>query len=137
MKGEKITMNTPKITKKMYFDAIAVLANGGTPDIAPADIVAFCEKEIAALDNRAAKAKERAAIKRAEGDELQAAVLAALTDEFATRAEITERVGNPDASVAKVGYRLTQLVASGDAVKDEAVVESDGKSKKVAVYKLA
>ena len=131
-------MNTPKITKKDYFHAIIALVNGDACDIPGDDIVAFCDKEIAALDTRAAKAKERAAAKRAEGDDLQAAVLGVLTDEPMTRTEVFDALGDPDTSVAKVGYRLTALVAAGKAVKSEAVVTGeDGKSKKLAAYSLA
>ena len=132
-------MNTVKITKKDYFAAIAAIMRGEDCAVSADEIVEFCEKEIAALDTRAVKAKERAAAKREAGDELQTAVLNALTDEFSTRAEITERVeGVEEVTVAKVGYRLTQLVKNGLAVKDEAsVTGEDGKAKKATVYKLA
>ena len=131
-------MNTVKITKKDYFTAIATYMRGEDCAISADDIVEFCEKEIAALGARE-KAKERAAAKREAGDELQTAVLNALTDEFSTRAEITERVeGVEEVTVAKVGYRLTQLVKNGLAIKDEAsVTGEDGKAKKATVYKLA
>ena len=132
-------MTETKITKRDYFTAIAAMVRGEESTVSADEIVEFCEKEIAALDSRAAKAKERAAAKREAGDELQTAVLAALTDEFSTRAEVTERVeGIQDVTVAKVGYRLTQLVKNGQAVKDEAsVTGEDGKAKKATVYKLA
>ena len=100
--------------------------------------MAFCQKEVDALAARAQKAKDRAAEKRAEGDELQSAVLEALTDELATRQEITDRIEGEDISVAKVGYRLTQLVKNGQAVKEEVTVAGeDGKNRKVAAYRLA
>ena len=102
-------------------------------------VSAFCEKKIAALDARAEKAKERAAAKREAGDELQSLVLNALTDEFATRDEITAKVDFEDVSVAKVGYRLTSLCKAGLAEKGETVIPGgEGvKARKVAVYKLA
>lgn len=131
-------MTTVKITKKDYYNAIMAVLNGGGTDIPVADMVAFCEKEINALTTRAEKAKERAAEKRAEGDELQAAVLAALTDEPATRQDVTNRIEGEDVSLAKVGYRLTTLVKQGLAVKEEiAVTGEDGKSKKMAAYRLS
>lgn len=131
-------MTAVKITKKDYYNAIMAVLNGGGTDIPVADMVAFCEKEINALTTRAEKAKERAAEKRAEGDELQAAVLAALTDEPATRQDVAARIEGEDVTVAKVGYRLTQLVKAGHAVKEDlAVVGEDGKNKKVAGYRLA
>ena len=102
-------------------------------------IVAFCQKEVDALAARAQKAKDRAAEKRAEGDELQAAVLKALTDELATRQEIADRVDpSYEASVAKIGYRLTSLVKAGKAIKEEVTVAGeDGKNKRIAAYRLA
>ena len=131
-------MTTVKITKKDYFTAIKALCAGETPEIPVEDIMAFCDKELTALDTRAARAKEKAAEKRAEGDELQAAVLAALTDEPATRQEITDRIEGDDVSVAKVGYRLTSLVKAERAVKSEMTITGeDGKSKRVAAYALA
>ena len=135
-----MTTSVVKITKKERFESIKALC-GVVGDIDGFDldgIVEFCDKEIEALSTRAAKAKERAAAKRAEGDELQAVVYAALTDEPATREEVTEKIDGDDVSVAKVGYRLTSLVAAGKAVKEEVTIEGeDGKTKKKAAYRLA
>ena len=133
-------MTTVKVTKRERYESIKALveAVGAVEGIDTDGIVAFCDKEIATLDTRAEKAKERAAEKRAEGDELQAAVLAALTDEPASRQEVTDRIEGEDVTLAKVGYRLTALVKQGLAVKGEiAVTGEDGKSKKVAAYRLA
>lgn len=133
-------MTTVKVTKRERYESIKALveAVGAVEGIDTDGIVAFCDKEIATLDTRAEKAKERAAEKRAEGDELQAAVLAALTDELASRQEITDRIEGEDVTLAKVGYRLTALVKQGLAIKEEiAVTGEDGKSKKAAAYRLA
>ena len=133
-------MTTVKVTKRERYESIKALveAVGAVEGIDTDGIVAFCDKEIATLDTRAEKAKERAAEKRAEGDELQAAVLAALTDELASRQEITDRIEGEDVTLAKVGYRLTALVKQGLAVKEEiAVTGEDGKTKKAAAYRLA
>ena len=133
-------MTTVKVTKRERYESIKALveAVGAVEGIDTDGIVAFCDKEIATLDTRAEKAKERAAEKRAEGDELQAAVLAARSDKPASRQEITDRIEGEDVTVAKVGYRLTALVKQGLAVKEEiAVTGEDGKSKKVAAYRLA
>ena len=132
-------MTTIKVTKRERYESIKALveAVGAVEGIDTDGIVAFCDKEIATLDTRAEQAKERAAEKRAEGDELQAAVLAALTDEPASRQEVTDRIEGEDVTLAKVGYRLTALVKQGLAVKEEiAVTGEDGKSKKVAAYRL-
>ena len=136
-------MNTPKITKRDYFNALINFVNGEATAIDPADLIAFCEKEIGALDNRAIKAKERAAAKRAEGDALQDLVFSVLTDEPATRADVFDSVvasGEADAedSLAIVGYRLTARVAADKAVKSEvSVTGEDSKAKKLAAYSLA
>jgi hypothetical protein len=103
-------------------------------------LVAFCEKEIAALDRKADKAKERAAEKREAGDALQALVQEALTADFASREDITAKVvdSDPEATVGKVGYRLTALVKAGVAQKADAIVDgAEGKKKKITVYALA
>lgn len=123
-----------KMTKKEMFN---VIINGMADN---ADVVAFCENEIALIEKKAAKAKETAAKKRAEGDELTEAVFAALTDEFAPIAEIAGRIDGPDVTVAKVTYRLTQLVKAGKAVKETIEVpgaEEGVKARKVAGYRVA
>ncbi len=103
-------------------------------------LVAYCEKELASLEHKAEKAKERAAAKREAGDELQNLVASVLTPDFASRDDITARVQetDPEATVGKVGYRLTALVKAGIAQKTEAMVaDAEGKNKKVTVYALA
>lgn len=103
-------------------------------------LVEFCEAEIAALDKKAEKTRERAAAKRAETDELREVVLSVLTDEFQTREQIAAQVldenGNP-LSVNKIGNRLTALVNAELAVKEKISVEgADGKSVQKMGYKL-
>ena len=103
-------------------------------------LVQFAEKELASLEHKAEKAKERAAAKREAGDELQNVVAGVLTANFASREDITALVQAQDAeaTVGKVGYRLTQLVNAGVAQKAEDMREgADGKKKKVTVYALA
>ena len=132
-----------KITKR---ETLAGIMNGvQTGDyngITVEDIVAFCENEIELLDKKALKAKERAAAKKAEGDALTDAVKAALTDEVTTRdviaAKVAETYGE-DATIAKVGYRLTQLVKNGEAVSEDikiAATETQ-KARTVKGYALA
>ena len=64
-----------KITEREIYNSIL----NGTADHDV--LVEFATKKIAQLDKRNASAAKRAAVKRAEGDELQALVLDALTDE--------------------------------------------------------
>ena len=103
-------------------------------------LIAYCEKELASLEHKAEKAKERAAAKREAGDELQNLVASVLTPDFASRDDSTARVQetDPEATVGKVGYRLTALVKAGIAQKAEAMVaDAEGKNKKVTVYAIA
>lgn len=130
---------TQKLTKKDKLTAIIATLTGAGTDVAIDELVAYCENEITLLDKKAAKAKETAAKKKAESDELTETVAALLTDELQTIADITGQVGDEDVTVHKVSYRLTQLVKSGVAVKDEVSVPGkDGqKARKIAAYKLA
>lgn len=120
-----------KVTKKEYYVMLKEVVENSNSENKD-ELVEFIEKQITLLDNKAAKAKERAAEKRAEGDELRALVEATLTDEYQTITDITEQIDNEDVTKAKVTARLTQLVKDGLAVKEEAKTE-DGK--KVMVYR--
>ena len=128
-----------KITKREMFEAIKATFETGDCKFEPAVVMAFCDKEIASLDAKAAKAKERAAAKKAEADELMVQVREALTDEFQTIADIAAAVAevNADATVSKVTYRLTKLVEAGDAEKtDVAIPASEGsKARKVKAFR--
>lgn len=125
-----------KITKRDYFSAIRTMVEGieMVGEIPADQVLEFIDTQVAQLDAKAAKAKANAAAKKAEGDELRAVVKAVLTDEFQTRDDIFAQIdGGEDLTVAKVGARLTQLVASGDAVKEQ-IKAGD---RKVMGYKLA
>lgn len=125
-----------KITKSDRFAEIRDLmtANGN------AELADFAQKEIDSLAAKAAKAKENAAKKAAETDELEAAVASELTSEFQTGAGIWAIVGD-DAeggySLGKVRARLNKLVKAGSAVKDEITITEGEKSRKAMAYKLA
>ena len=135
-----------KITKREMFEAIKGLAESGAlhmvdfnEAISDEAVAEFCANEIALLDKKAVKAKERAAQKRAEGDELTDAVRAAMsTEDFEPIAEIAARIEGEDVTVAKVTYRLTQLVKNGEAEKTELTIPGgEGtKARKVQGYKL-
>jgi len=94
-----------------------------------ADVVAFCDKELAALDHKAEKAKERAAKKAAEGDALMDAVAAVLTDKPMTNADVLtamfEKGLVTECSVNKVAYRTNALAKAGRAVKTEVTVPGE------------
>lgn len=125
---------TKKITKRDNFtEIVSILTEAGRTDLA--DVVAH---EIELLDNKAAKAKAKAAEKKAEADELTLVVAQVLTDEFQTVADITAQIEGEDISTHKVVARLTKLVNAGEAVKEQvSVTGADGKAKKVMGYKLA
>ena len=89
-----------KVTKVEKLDMIIAIVNASDSE----DKVMLVEQletiktqEI----NKAAKAKERAAAKKAEGDELRAEVQAILTEEFQSAQAITDAIGKEDVTKAK------------------------------------
>ena len=129
--------NTDKLTDRKIYTAIA---EGTLEDLDVDAITAWAEKKIAQLDHKAAKAKETAAKKKAEGDALTDAVKAALSDEFESIADIAARIEGEDVTVSKVSYRLNSLYKTeGSGVeKGEVVIKNgDGKSKKLVGYRYA
>jgi hypothetical protein len=130
-----------KITKREMFEAIKETFETGKCKYDAAVVTAFCDKEIASLDSKAVKAKERAAAKKAEADVLMGQVEAALTDEFQTIADVATAVAtvNEDATTSKVQYRLSKLVEAGVAVKEQITIPATEttKARKVMAYKLA
>ena len=123
-----------KVTKKNVLEAIIKAVDGieaGTVyevdgvDVTLDDIVKYAEKTIEQLDAKAAKAKETAAKKKAEEDELLAAVKNALTDVYKTGAEILKAVEDEfeDVTPAKVTARLTKLCKAGEAHKVDMKVD--------------
>ena len=129
-----------KITKREMFEAIKETFETGSCKYDAAVVTAFCDKEIASLDSKAAKAKERAAAKKAEADVLMGQVEDALTDEFQTIADVTVAVSaiNEDATTSKVQYRLGKLVETGAAVKEQITIPATEttKARKVMAYRL-
>ena len=124
-----------KVTKRDNFTEIAsILAEAGREDLAQ-----VMNHEIELLDKKAEKAKETAAKKNAASDALAEAVQNALTDEFATIADITAKVNteNSDVSTAKVQYRLNNLVKNGVAVKEQVKVGEGDSARKLMSYKIA
>ena len=138
MKGNLEMEKTNNVTKRELYTAIReIFENTETSigDITPDMVIEFCDKEIAALDRRAEKARENAAKRKAEGDDMTEAVYAALTDEFTTIAAITLATDFEDVTVGKVQYRLKTLVDSNRAEKQEITVEENGKSRKVMGFR--
>lgn len=137
-----MSTTTAKITKKDHLNSLIALISAA--QIANVDgefnfeaLTAFCANEITLLDKKAAKAKENAAAKKAEKDELCVAVESVLTDEYQTRDEVASQIEGEDVTLAKIGYRLTKLVNLGVAEKSEVSVPgADGKARKVVAYRL-
>ena len=101
---------TNTMTKRDYFNLIKDTMSGN------ADVVAFCDHEIALLDKKAASAKK--APKKV--DTLIDSVYGALTVEPQTIEAIATSLG---ISNAKATPRLNKLVESGKAVKGTIKVE--------------
>ena len=128
-----------KITKREMYEAIKETFETGSCKFDAATVTAFCDKEIAALDAKAAKAKERAAAKKAEADVLMGQVEDALTGDFQVIADIAAAVAevNADATVSKVTYRLGKLVEAGVAEKTQVTIPATetSKARKVQAYR--
>ena len=128
-----------KLTKRSVYEALLKMIETGTLEIAEDELKTFCENEIALLDKKAEKAKERAATKRAEGDALTDVVRNALTSEFEPIADIAARIEGDDVTVAKVQYRLSQLVKAGEAEKEQITIPGgEGqKARKIMAYRIS
>lgn len=112
-------MTEKKMTKREMFEAIKVGCTTGEWTVSDTEVAEFCENEIALLDKKAAKAKERQATKKAEGDELTEIVKSALTNDFQITADIAKAVlemtGDESNTLHKIQYRLGALVKTGEA----------------------
>lgn len=131
--------DTIKITKKMVLEAIKSAADGADfgETVSAEDVIAYVDTAIAQLNSKAAKAKERAAKNRAEGDALRTVVESVLTNELQTIDAITTAVnaveGYEDVTKSKVIARLNQLTKANAATKEQIKLE-DGR--KVMAYRL-
>lgn len=125
-------MADKKITKKdMYNGLIATLTENFGDEVQ--EYVDFLQGEIAALDKRAEKEKERRAAKKAEGDDLKDAIAEAIEAEPKTAEALAEELADeyPEITKAKVTYRASQLVKDGEIYKTQVKTE-DGR--KVVAY---
>lgn len=122
-----------KLTKKEVLLGIRTFINGEDTNVTLEDMNEYIDVTLEQLDKKAAKAAERAAANKAEGDELRAKVLALVTDAPQTADEITAALGDAEVSKAKVVARLTQLVKAEAVKKEETKI---GDSRKM-VYSLA
>ena len=128
-------MAEKKVTKKdMYNGLIATLTENFGDEVQ--EYVDFLQGEIAALDKRAEKEKERRAAKKAEGDDLKDAIAGAIEVEPKTAEVLAEELADeyPEITKAKVTYRASQLVKDGEIYKTQIKTE-DGR--KVVAYTTA
>lgn len=132
-------MTDTKITKAMVLTAIKeIVAEDveipvGDVSVKGTDIIEYCDTSMAQIEAKAEKARKRAAKNKAVGDELRAEVLAHVTDEFQTVDSITEQIeGFENITKAKVIARLTQLVKTGDIIKEQCKVDN----RKIMCYAL-
>ena len=131
-----------KITKKMHYENLIAYIRGEDTITSESDMIDFCLAQIADLDKKSAKAKERAEKKKAEADVLTDLVYSVMTDEFQTGGEIATAVlaqlpEDTDVTAAKVTARITKLVNAAAVVKEQVTVEVEGKKSKKMAYKLA
>ena len=135
MKRRLRTMADTKITKKDFFAAIRTMVEGvETVGDIPADkVLEFIDTHVAQIDAKAAKAKERAGEKKAEGDEISKRILEVLTDDFQTGECITQLVSDiPEITKSKVVARLSNLVKQGKVEKEQIKTED---RRKVMAYR--
>ena len=127
-----MTNTTEKITERKIYTAIV---EGTFEDLDVDTVVAWAEKKIAQLDHKAAKAKETAEKRKAEGDALTEMVLASLTTEFEPIAEIASRIEGDDVTLSKVSYRLNAAYKAGKIEKGEVVLTGEKGKRKVVAYR--
>ena len=127
-------MAEKKVTKKEMFEGIKAILTENFEAAEVAEYVEFIDKEVGAIDARAEKEKTRRAEKKAEGDALGDAVKAAIegAEEPITAEGIVDKVIEefPEATVAKVRYRASNLVKNEVVTKTE--LKIDGR--KVVAY---
>ena len=120
-----------KITEREIYNSIL----NGTVD--QAVLCEFAEKKLAQLDKRNASAQRRAAVKRAEGNEITEGIFGVLSAERMTREQVAQAYGS-ELSVAKVGSRLNQLVEAGRVQKETIkVANAEGKMVSKVAYSVA
>jgi hypothetical protein len=96
-----------------------------------AEVVNFCDKMSAAIDNKNAKARARAAAKKAAGDAITDALHTVLTSTPQTLVDIAAQI--PGASPNKIASRIAPMVDIGAVTKAITKVNK----KRITVYSVA
>jgi hypothetical protein len=131
---EVYTMATVKITERDILNSII----NGTAD--PDVLVEYATKRIGQLDKRNAAAAKRAAVKRAEADEITEVIYGLLSDEPMNRDMVVDALAEQGIEMTpnKVTARLTKLYKEGRVNKEKGKVEGpDGKAKESTMYTIA
>lgn len=121
-----------KMTKTMWFEKIKEVVEVAEPEYKD-EMIDFIDKQLEMLAGKAEKAKERAAMKKAEGDELRAVIKSILTEELQSIDAIVDQIEGDEITKSKVTARLTQLVKAEEAVKESITVDK----RRIMAYKLA
>ena len=110
-----------KLTKREILVALRAHVETMTEvDGIPVDaVLEYIDTTVSQMDAKAAKAKEKAAEKKVDGDKLREEVYACITDEWQTADDITATLGKEDVSKAKVVARLTQLFKADMVEKEQ------------------
>lgn len=132
-------MEKTKITNKSRYAAIINALTGAPTDIETDELVDFCERQIASIERKSEKARERAAEQRKVSDELAERIASMLTEEPQTLGELTAAIGDEDITPSKVSSRCSKLLKEGRADKTEVTVPGvdGGKSRKLVAYTCA
>lgn len=126
-----------KITKKDYYAMLKEIVEESKDietEISKEELLKFIDKQVASINTKAEKAKEKAAEKKANGDELREIVQSVLTEEYQTIDNIVSQIEGEEITKAKITARLTSLVKAGLATKSDVKNEETGKTQKA--YKL-
>lgn len=91
--------------------------------VTPQDIINYVDVTVAQIDKKNAKAKERNAAKKAEGDELLDKIAVIVGSEPVTIPAIMDALNDEDVTSAKVSARLTKLVKAGKVFKSKVKVD--------------
>lgn len=140
-------MEDMHFTKTQYFMAIMQAAQDGAQfplivgedklEIPPEEIIEFCNKQINQLAASYAKAKDREAKRRAEGDELTKSLMSLMSETPKTINEIVEAFDDPDVTRGKVIYRMGKLAREGKVEKIELRETNENNNRKrVSAYAL-
>jgi hypothetical protein len=122
------------MTKKNYIETIKSYLETNTlpAETSIDDLIKFCCDELDRLEKKAAVRKETP---KAIDDELTAALREALTEEFESIKDITERLNREDATISKVTFRLNALATNGEAEKSDMTVTTDGKKRTIKSFR--